>query len=282
MRVVVASGKGGTGKTTVAANLVFTLAQSRGVVGVDCDVEGPNLHLSFPSASREVPARVTVPAFDSDRCTLCGECGRFCRFGAISVLPTGVFFLPDLCHGCEGCRYVCPEHAIRNQSRTIGTVRCARPSPFLTLIGGELDVGEIREAAVVRYAKQLAAGAPLVICDAAPGIGCAVIEAMRGADVCLLVTESTPFGAHDLALATEVVRQLEIPAGVVINRSDGADRPIREACRELDLPVLMTIPFDREIAAIQNRGGLIAREFEGWRSRFAALFLEASALGEPA
>ncbi len=131
----------------------------------------------------------------------------------------------------------------------------------------------------MRYAKRLADGAPLVIYDAAPGIGCTVIETLKGADACLLVTESTPFGAHDLALAAEVARQLEIPAGVVINRSDGGDREIRNVCCELDLPVLMTIPFDREIAAIQNRGGLISREHEGWSSRFSTLFDDTCGMG---
>ncbi len=279
MRLVVASGKGGTGKTTVAANLAFTLARSREVVAVDCDVEGPNLHLYFPSASCETPARVPVPVFDSDRCTLCGECGRFCRFGAISILPTGVFFLPDLCHSCGGCQYVCPENAIRDESRTVGTVRSARPLPSLTLIGGALEEGEVQGPAVVRQVKALARDAPLAVLDAPPGIGCTVIETLKGEDACLLVTESTPFGAHDLVLASEVAGQLGLPAGVVINRSDGDDRGIRQICRELDLPVLMTIPFDRSIAAIQNRGGLIAREHEGWRSRFAALFDAACDLG---
>jgi MinD superfamily P-loop ATPase len=125
---------------------------------------------------------------------------------------------------------------------------------------------------VVCYAKRLADGAPVVVCDAPPGIGCTVIETLKGADACLLVTESTPFGAHDLMLAAEVTRQLGLWTGVVINRSDGQDRAIREVCRELGLPVLMTIPFDRCIAAVQNRGGLIGREHDGWHSRFAALF----------
>jgi len=279
MKLVVASGKGGTGKTTVAANLAFILARSREVVAVDCDVEAPNLHLYFPSASCEVPFRVPVPAFDPARCTLCGECGRFCRFGAISVLKTEVFFLPDLCHSCGGCGYVCPEKAIEDEYRTVGSVRCARPSQSLTLIGGALGEGEVQARAVVKYAKQLADRAPLVIYDAPPGIGCTVIETLKGADACLLVTESTPFGAHDLALAAEVARQLELPTGVVINRSDGEDRAIRRVCRELGLPVLMAIPFDREIAAVQNRGGLIAREHEGWSSRFSALFSDTCGIG---
>lgn len=279
MKLVVASGKGGTGKTTVAANLAFTLARSREVVAVDCDVEAPNLHLYFPSDFQEVPACVPVPAFDMDCCTRCGECGRFCRFGAISVLPTGVFFLPELCHSCGGCGYVCPEHAVRDEYRTVGTVRCARSPPSLTLIGGALGEGETQAPAVVRQAKALAGDAPLVVLDAPPGIGCTAIEAMKGVDACLLVTESTPFGSHDLTLAAGVAAQLDLPSGVVINRSDGDDRGIRQLCRDLSLPVLMTIPFDRSIAAIQNRGGLIAREHEGWQSRFATLFADVCGLG---
>ncbi len=279
MRLVVASGKGGTGKTTVAANLAHVLSRSREVVAVDCDVEAPNLHLFFPSPSHEVPVRTPVPAVDRARCTLCGECGHFCRFGAISVLRTEVFLFPELCHGCGGCEYVCPEGAIRDDHRTIGSVRCSRPAPSLTLIGGALDEGEVQAPAVVRYAKRLAAGASLAIYDAPPGIGCTVIETLKGVDACLLVTESTPFGVHDLELAAAVVRQFGLPTGVVINRSDGEDGETRKACRELELPVLMTIPFDREIATVQNRGGLIAREHDGWHRRFSALFDDTCRMG---
>lgn len=279
MKLVVASGKGGTGKTTVAANLAFVLARSREVVAVDCDVETPNLHLFFPSPAYEVPVRVPVPDFDPARCTRCGECGHFCRFGAISILKTEIFFLPDLCHSCGGCQYICPENAIRDTYRTVGSVRCARPSPSLTLIGGTLGEGEVQAPAVVRYAKRLAEGAPLVIYDAPPGIGCTVIETLKGADACLLVAESTPFGAHDLMLAAEVARQLDLPTGVVINRSDGDDREIRRVCRELNLHVLITVPFYRDIAAIQNRGGLISRERDGWSSRFSTLFEDTCSAG---
>ena len=149
-------------------------------MAVDCDVEAPNLHLFFPSLAHESPFRVPVPALDPARCTLCGECGRFCRFGAISVLKTEVFFLPDLCHSCGGCRYVCPENAIEDEYRTVGSVRCARPSQSLTLIGGALGEGEVQAPAVVRYAKQMADGAPIVILDAPPGIGCTVIADPEG------------------------------------------------------------------------------------------------------
>ena len=279
MKVVVASGKGGTGKTTVAANLAYTLARTRELVAVDCDVDGPNLHLFFPSSACTIPVRVPVPAVDQARCTLCGECGRFCRFGALSVLPTGVLLMPELCHSCMGCQVVCPEEAIQAEFRTIGSIRCAQPSPLLTLLGGALNEGEVQAPAVIKQVKYLAEGADLIFYDAPPGIGCNVIETVKGADRCLLVTESTPFGAHDLALAAEMVAEQAIPAGVVINRSDGEDAELRETCRELGLPVLMTIPFDREIATIQNRGGLLAHDHPAWQERFGALFDDIVAMG---
>jgi MinD superfamily P-loop ATPase len=278
MKIVVASGKGGTGKSTVTANLAYSLSLTRDVAIVDCDVEEPNLHLFFPSASVEVPVTVTNPEIDKSRCTLCGECGRFCRYGALSVLSDAVLTFPNLCHSCGGCALICPQGAIREVRRPIGTVRCSHPLPALTLISGFLHEGEVQAPQVIRMAKLLAEGHPLILYDSSPGIACPVIETMEGSDVCILVTESTPFGLHDLRLATEVARRLDIPAGVVINRSDGKDEAITEFCREQGLPILMTIPFDREIAAVQNTGGLISRDLPGWAVRFTDLFAKVSGL----
>ncbi len=278
MKIVVASGKGGTGKSTVTANLAYSLSLTRDVAVVDCDVEEPNLHLFFPSASAEVPVTAAIPEVDQNRCTFCGECGRFCRYGALSVLTDAVLTFQNLCHSCGGCTLVCPQGAIREVRRPIGVVRCSRPLPALTLISGFLQEGEVQAPQVIRMAKLLAEGHPLVLYDSSPGIACPVIETMDGSDVCILVTESTPFGLHDLRLATEVAGKLNLPAGVVINRSDGKDEAIIEFCREHGLPVLMTIPFDREIAAVQNAGGLISRDLPGWSERFTALFAKVSEL----
>jgi MinD superfamily P-loop ATPase len=278
MKLVVASGKGGTGKSTVVANVAYSLSRSRDVVLVDCDVEEPNLHLFFPAPSTDLPVTTPVPEIDTGRCTFCGECGTFCRYGALAVLKDRVLVFPELCHSCGGCALVCPQGAVREVPRTIGSVRCALPLPALTLISGVLNEGEVQAPAVIRRAKLLAEGCPLVLYDASPGIACPVIETMAGCDACILVTESTPFGLHDLRLAAEVAERLAIPAGVVINRSDGRDDPIVSFCRDHDLPVLMTIPFKREIAAVQNRGGLISRDLPGWEERFAGLFRRASEL----
>lgn len=275
MKIVVASGKGGTGKTMVAANLGYALSRDREVALVDCDVEEPNLHLFFPAETADEAVTAENPVFDPALCTRCGACGKFCRYGAIAVLRDRVLFFAELCHSCGGCRIVCPEGAVTETGRAIGRVGTAHPIPGLTLVSGFLNEGEVQAPSVVRAARAAAGERPLIIQDAAPGVACAVMETITGCDLCILVTESTPSGLHDLALAVEAVKMLSIPAGVVINRSDGRDEVATAFCREHGLPVLMTIPFDREIAAVQNRGGLVTRDLPGFRERFAALYAAA-------
>lgn len=272
MKIVVASGKGGTGKSTIIANLAYALSMTRDVVLVDCDVEEPNLHLFYPAPSHDLPVTVAVPDIDHTRCTFCGECGSFCRYGALTILKDRHLFLPELCHSCGGCRLVCPTGAIHDLRRKIGIIQCRAPAPMLTLITGVLQEGEVMAPPVIKMAKRLAEGHPLILYDASPGIACPVIETLGGADFCLFVTESTPFGLHDLTLAVSVAEELCIPSGVVINRSDGEDEEIVRFCSDHSIPILMTIPFDRQIAAVQNAGGLITRDLPEWKQRFAELF----------
>ncbi len=272
MKIAIASGKGGTGKSTVVANLAFSIAERQPVAVVDCDVEEPNIHLFFPAPSEDLPVTVQIPEIDSTRCTYCGACGEFCRYGALTIFKDRHLFLPELCHSCGGCGIVCPIGAINEIERQIGIVQIRKPTPGLTLITGVLQEGEVQAPPVIRMAKEQAEGHPLVLYDASPGIACPVIETLDGVDFCIFVTESTPFGIHDLSLAYGVSEELGIPAGVVINRSDGDDGTVRDFCAEHSLPVLMTIPFDRKIAAIQNRGNLIARELPGWKEQFIELF----------
>jgi MinD superfamily P-loop ATPase len=278
MKIALASGKGGTGKTMVAGNLAEVLYRQREVVLADCDVEEPNLHLFFPAQAETEPVTIPVPRFDESLCTRCGKCADACRFGAVTVLPSRILFLPPLCHACGGCLLACPEGAVTEGERRVGEVRVSRPGEHLRLVSGFLDSGEIHAPRVVRAVKEWAGDAPLVILDAPPGIACPVIETLEGCDACLLVTESTPFGLHDLALAAELAGYLHIPVGIVINRSDGADDGIRAYAQEKGLPVLLTIPFDRRIAEVQNRGKLICREIPGWEGTFADLFARAEAL----
>ncbi|WAI01690.1 ATP-binding protein [Methanogenium organophilum] len=278
MNIVVASGKGGTGKTMVSVNLAWTIAQSEEITLIDCDAEEPNVHLFYPEDENDGPVTVKVPEVDSETCTLCGACGEFCRYGAISVLTDTVMFQPHLCHSCGGCMLSCPVDAITEVPRRIGMITRSRPSSTLTVISGILDEGEIAAPAVIKAAKEAGEWEGVSVLDGPPGSACPVIETMESADVCILVTESTPSGLADLKRAARLAEALGVPAGVVINRSDGEDAPTLEFCAEEGLPVLLTIPFDREIAAIQNRGAILCSEKGEWREAFFKLYENALAI----
>jgi len=282
LKLAVASGKGGSGKSTVAANLAYAISLSGNVTLVDCDVEEPNLHLYFPSTTEEQVVTTPVPVVDDERCTQCGRCGEFCRYGALAVTGNGVLTFLEMCHSCGGCMLICPEGAIHEVERPIGRVTTAHPLPRLTLITGILNEGEVLSPRVIRAAKEAVGADPVIIYDSSPGTACPVIETLEGCDACILVTESTPFGLHDLRLAVEVAGTLGVPAGVIINRSDGKDAETRAFCDEHGLPVLMTIPFDRGIASLQGRGELFSRAMPEWQEAFGDLYRKCRALvGRP-
>lgn len=278
MKLAIASGKGGTGKSMVAANLAYTLAWTGQVTLVDCDVEEPNLHLFFPAPASTREITMPVPVIDETLCQHCGKCGEFCQYGALTVLPDRILFFSELCHSCGGCMLVCPNDAIHEEPKRIGILSISNPQPGLKLISGTLDTGSPHAVPVIREAKKQAEKDPLVILDTAPGTSCPVVEALDGCDACVLVTESTPFGLHDLQLAVDVAARLGIPAGVVINRSDGKDEETLRFCTDHDIDILMTIPFSREIAAIQNKGDLLCRVRPEWQKDFCSLFFKCRAL----
>jgi len=280
MRVVVASGKGGTGKTLVAANLAAVVACLCDVVLVDCDVEEPNLHLFFPSEKKLLPVLADVPVFDTVRCDHCGECARTCQYGAIVVLSQKNLFFPEMCHGCGGCEIVCPQGAITMGKREVGRIEFSRPRAGLTLVSGVLNEREVAAPRVIREALRYAAGHPLVICDAPPGTACPLVETLEGADFCILVTEPTPFGLHDLSLAAGVAGVLGVLAGVVINRSIGEDEIIWRFCRSENIPVLWTIPFEKRIAELANEGKVLTDEIPEMKELFLRLFAEVRHRGE--
>ncbi|HSN54417.1 MAG TPA: ATP-binding protein [Candidatus Sulfomarinibacteraceae bacterium] len=269
MIVAVASGKGGTGKTTVATSLA--LAAGREVRLLDCDVEEPNCHL-FLKASTGAAETVglPVPVVDPELCNVCGICGDICEFNAIAVLPDGARVFPNLCHGCGACTRLCPEEAIREEIRPIGEVASSRVGT-VELLTGRLAVGEALAPPVVREVRRRGAGAETVIVDAPPGTGCPVMASLRGADVALLVTEPTPFGLHDLTLAVEAVRRLGIPFGVVVNRAGCGDDRVQQYCRTEGIPLLLEIPQDRRIAEAYARGRPLVEDFPEWRAPFAGL-----------
>lgn len=270
MIISIASGKGGTGKTTVATNLA--LALGNGVELLDCDVEEPNAHLFLkPEMERNEIMTTPIPLVDMDKCSLCRKCAEICRFSAITVVGRKVLVFPELCHSCGGCLVVCPEGAISEIGRELGTVSFGRRNS-INFINGRLRVGEAMSPPLIKRVRALRDPERITLIDAPPGTSCPVIAAMQGADFILLVTEPTPFGLHDLQLAVEAVKLLGIPCGLVINRADiGDDRVLAYAERE-HVPVLMTIPFDRRIAEAYSRGELMVEALPEWRQRFVDLY----------
>ena len=280
MLITIASGKGGTGKTTLATNLAAALNEP--VQLLDCDVEEPNAHLFInPEIQQSFEVQLEVPEIDLERCTLCGKCQEICQFNAIGVLPETVLTFPELCHSCGGCFLICPEGAVKSQARTIGVVEIGVKG-HIRLIQGRLRVGEAMAPPLIRRVKQEAHPDGLAIIDAPPGTSCPVVSALFGSDFVLLVTEPTPFGLHDLELAVGAVRELGLPMGLVINRADLGDRRVHDYAAREHLPILLEIPFDREAAGIYARGRLLVEALPGWRKMMLGLLHEVQKnLGSP-
>ncbi len=270
MKISIASGKGGTGKTLVATSLAVSLANKRAVI-VDCDVEEPNVHLFFPQKHllEEKECKVLVPIIDEKMCTHCGLCSKTCAFHALAVLPQTVLIFPELCHGCGGCTLACPEKAISEGCRSVGEIFRAA-SDGLEIVWGELKLGEARTTPLIREVKDQAKG-DVVIVDCPPGTSCSMVESVRGTDFCLLVTEPTPFGLYDLDLALKVLEKMKIPRGVLVNKSGIGDRKVYEYLEKRKIPLLMEIPMSREIAELYSRGIIFVEQMPEWKERFAAL-----------
>ena len=272
MRVAIASGKGGTGKTLVATNLAAAL----GAAYVDCDVEGANGHLFLqPRINEERPAETPVPS-PNDRCTGCGACAEACRFGAIAVLKGAPLVFGELCHSCGACLRACPEGALAWSSHALGKVRtgtyCPDGARRLPFADGELATGEVRASAVIRQVKASAdPAAPITVLDCPPGAGCALTEAVTGADACLLVTEPTPMGLSDLGGACELVLRLGIPHAVILNRCDLGGADADGFCRDRGVPIVARIPHDDDLARLYARGQLAYLRCDRYKSLFDSI-----------
>jgi MinD superfamily P-loop ATPase len=255
MRVAIASGKGGTGKTTVATNLAWVASRKgRSVAYVDCDVEEPNGHLFLkPQITSTAPAGWLHPVVDEEKCTQCGLCGEICQYSAIVCIGRKVLVYPELCHACGGCSLVCESEAITEVLRDTGRLELGVAGQ-VQFVHGLLNVGESMSAPLVRQVKAAMPEADLVIIDSPPGTSCPVIESVRGADFVLLVTEPTPFGLNDLKLAVEMVRALKLPLAVCINRADLGDEETQEYCRREGIEILAEIPDDRRVAEAYSCG----------------------------
>jgi len=273
MIISIASGKGGTGKTTVATNLALSLGEAQ---LIDCDVEEPNANIFLKADIAEsVDVTVEIPKIDKEKCNFCGKCSEFCAYNALAVVPSNVLVFPELCHSCGGCELVCPQDAISWSKRAIGKIEHGVVDEF-DFYHGLLNVGESMAIPVLKALKRKVDTNKNVILDAPPGTSCPMIETLNGSDYCILVTEPTPFGLHDLKLAVDVVQHLNIPFGVIINRDGVGDKKAELYCQQEKIPVLMKIPHSKEIAQLYSKGIPFVRELSIWREEFVKLFKKIS------
>lgn len=265
MKIAVASGKGGTGKTLIATNLAVSMARSgKKVHYLDCDVEEPNGHIFLkPTMKITEEVNVGVPEVNGQRCNGCGRCGELCQYSAILCLLGQVLTFEDLCHSCGGCMLICPQEAIREKSREIGILQTGQ-SNNLAFTQGRMTIGAVQSPAMIRAVKDRIAPAEVDVLDAPPGTSCLVVETVHDVDFVVLVTEPTPFGQNDLELAVAMVRELNRPFAVIINRCDIGDDRVKDFCRIEDIPILLQIKNSRAIAELYSQGELLIDALEGY------------------
>jgi len=281
MIISVASGKGGTGKTTVAVNLALSLEETYSIQFLDCDVEEPNAHFFLkPQIEESQDVFMLIPEIDETHCNYCGKCAQVCAYHALAVVKGAVLVFSELCHGCGACSLLCPEKAIKEVGQRIGVIESGHAGK-VAFLQGRLDIGQAMSPPLIRALKKRMDPGRTVIIDAPPGTSCPVVESLRGSNFSLLVTEPTPFGLHDLELAAATAKKMGIPSGVVINRSSpgNGDGNIRDFCAQEEIPVMMTIPFDRKIAEAYSRGQTILEAFPAYHGKFLELFERIGKIG---
>ncbi|MGB9673572.1 MAG: ATP-binding protein [Anaerolineales bacterium] len=282
LKIAVASGKGGTGKTTIATSLALSLINyiSDSLLFLDCDVEAPNAHLFLkPQLNEEKAVEIQIPEVNEALCTHCGECAKVCQFQAIAVLGNKTLVFPQLCHGCGSCTMICPANAITEVPKSIGVLQKGIAGE-IKFARGVMDIGEPMAVPIIRQLKKWVAPLKpqITIIDSPPGTSCPVVEAIRGSDFLLLVTEPTPFGFHDLKLAHQVAKDLQIAAGVVINRESGTFSELENYCKNEDLPILMRVPFQRIIAEGIAKGRNLIEILPEMRASFQNIYLQITTL----
>jgi len=269
MIISVASGKGGTGKTTIATNLAISIGR---VQFIDCDVEEPNANIFLNAEINEQEdVEVAIPEIDKEKCNYCGKCSEFCAYNALAVVPSNVLVFPELCHSCGGCGIVCPQNAIKWKKKQVGRIEHGFVNG-IDFYHGLLNVGEIQAIPVIKALKKKISKNKDVILDAPPGTSCPVIETINVSDYCILVTEPTPFGLHDLRLAIDVVRHLNIPFGVIINRDGIGNKKVEVHCQNEKIPIIMKIPDRKKIAHLYSKGIALVNESHEWKEMFSLVF----------
>ena len=284
MIISVASGKGGTGKTFVATNLALSIEDK--VQFLDCDVEEPDSHIFLkPTLTESQPVSIPIPQVDQEKCNACGICVKICQFNALVLVKEKVLVFPQLCKGCGGCSLLCLQRAIKEVERPIGVIEKGKAGE-IEFIQGRLNVGEAQAVPIIRRLKKEITRLPaclptrqarqernrITIIDVSPGTSCPMVESIRGSDFCILVTEPTPFGLHDLEMAVKVVKELKISFGVIINRDGIGDEKVEEFCLKNKISVLLKIPYSKEIAFAYSKGTPIIQERLEYKEKFKELF----------
>jgi MinD superfamily P-loop ATPase len=265
MIITVASGKGGTGKTTVAVNMALSIGN---VQLLDCDVEEPNSHILLqPKIDETKPVYTKVPVISEELCVYCGKCSKFCAYNALFVAPKTVMVFPELCHSCGGCMLVCHNDAIKEKERQIGVIKKGKANG-VEIVYGELNVGEAMAVPLIRAVKNEVKNDKTVVIDAPPGTACSLVASVHKTDYCVLVTEPTPFGLHDLKITVQVLKNLGVPMGVILNRAGIGDRKVYEYCEKEKIPVLMEIAFSKKIAELYSRGIPFVNDMPDWKEKF--------------
>jgi len=273
--VAIASGKGGTGKTTIATNLAYAASTlGRTVQYLDCDVEEPNGHIFLkPQINRSQDVTIDVPQVDIEKCTACGKCGEICQYGAIICIKEHVLTFEQLCHSCGGCIRICPVGAIKAKPLKIGDIEFGKAGG-IDFVSGRLQIGNVRTPALIKEVKKQIKQDCVTILDVPPGTSCPVVEAVKGVDLVLLVTEPTPFGLNDLKLAIELVRKMNLPFAVVINRYGIGNEEVEKHCKAENINVIMKLPDDRRIAEAYSSGKMLIEQLPEYKNCFIDLLKE--------
>ncbi|SKC77001.1 ATP-binding protein [Maledivibacter halophilus] len=269
MKIVVLSGKGGTGKTTISTNLAVNI---KNAVLIDTDVEEPNSHVFLnPKIEDTIPVTKDYPDVDMDKCILCGKCGDFCRYNAILPARNKVLIFKEMCHDCGGCELVCPAHAIKYIKREIGNIYSGVSKYGVKMKYGDLNVGEVSGVKIIEELKELVKDEEMVIIDAPPGTSCSTVAAATGVDYAIVVSEPTPFGVSDMKMVVEMLRNMNIPFGVVVNKAGLGDNEIYEYCDEENIEILQEVPFDKEIAKLYASGNILSYELKVYKEKIETI-----------
>ncbi|PMP62746.1 ATP-binding protein [Desulfurella multipotens] len=273
MIIAILSGKGGTGKTTVSTNLAYVLdKKGHSVKLIDLDAEEPNAHLFFDiDYSEYIDVDVKIPKVDNAKCTHCGDCAKACQFSAIVVSSKSVLVFAHLCHACGACLLACKYNALEEIPKNIGKISLGSANG-IDFVKSQMNIGEPSAVRIIRQAKKYTNKDKINILDCPPGVSCPTVESIQMADFCVLVTEPTPFGLHDLKLAVDLTRQFGLKIGIVINRYDNKFIELESYLEENNIPMLLKIPYDIKIAQSYSKGKLFSKEIPQYENMFVELY----------